>query len=291
MGKLSPDLMRRVLALQRGEVTEFIIYGKLARVTGDPHNREILERIATDEKRHYDFFKRVTGRDIGPGRIRVWAYYLVSRVLGITFGIKLLEGGEQNAQVVYGKLSGIVPGIEAIIADENGHEHEMISLIDEERLRYVGSMVLGLNDALVELTGAMAGFTLALSNGRVIAAMGLITGIAASLSMAASEFQSTRAEGQTNSPLKASLYTGTAYVITVFLLIMPYLLLANPYVSLAVMMAVALAVILFFTFYISVAREMPFWRRFLEMAGVSFGVATLTFFIGWAVRVFFHLEI
>ena len=244
MGKLSPDLMRRVLTLQRGEVTEFIIYGKLARVTGDPHNREILERIAADEKRHYDFFKRVTGRDIGPGRIRVWAYYLVSRVLGITFGIKLLEGGEQNAQVVYGELSGIVPGIEAIIADENGHEHELISLIDEERLRYVGSMVLGLNDALVELTGAMAGFTLALSNSRLIAAMGLITGIAASLSMAASEFQSTRAEGQTNSPLKASLYTGTAYVITVFLLIMPYLLLANPYVSLAVMMAVALAVIL-----------------------------------------------
>jgi VIT1/CCC1 family predicted Fe2+/Mn2+ transporter len=97
-------------------------------------------------------------------------------------------------------------------------------LLDEELLRYAGSIVLGLNDALVELTGALAGFTLALQNTRLIALTGLITGVAAALSMAASEYLSTRSEGGGRSPLRASLYTGTAYIITVFLLILPYLL-------------------------------------------------------------------
>ena len=50
----------------------------------------------------------------------------------------------------------------------------------------MGSVVLGLNDELVEFTGALAGFTLALSDHRLIALTGSITGIAAALSMASS---------------------------------------------------------------------------------------------------------
>jgi VIT1/CCC1 family predicted Fe2+/Mn2+ transporter len=85
---------------------------------------------------------------------------------------------------------------------------KLISLIDEERLKYVSSMVLGLNDALVELTGALTGLTLALQNPRLIAIVGFITGIAASMSMAASEYLSTKQEDTEKNPLKASVYTG-----------------------------------------------------------------------------------
>ncbi|MDI6704563.1 MAG: VIT1/CCC1 transporter family protein [bacterium] len=82
-------------------------------------------------------------------------------------------------------------------------------------------MVLGLNDALVELTGALAGFTFALQNTRVVAMAGLITGVAASLSMTTSEYLSTKSEGGAKSPFKASVYTGSAYVLTVMFLIFP----------------------------------------------------------------------
>jgi len=104
-----------------------------------------------------------------------------------------------------------------------------IDMIDEERLRYVGSMVLGLNDALVELTGALAGLTLALQNTRLVAMTGLITGVAGSLSMAASEYLSTKSEGGVKEPFRASVYTGFAYVLTVIFLILPYLLLIDLY--------------------------------------------------------------
>ena len=73
-----------------------------------------------------------------------------------------------------------------------------------EPYRYTGSIVLGLNDALVELTGALAGLTLALQDTKLIALTGSITGIAAALSMGASEYLSTKSEDVDRSPVKAS---------------------------------------------------------------------------------------
>ena len=168
-----------------------------------------------------------------------------------------------------------------MMEDEHVHEKELCDMLDEERLHYVGAMVLGLNDALVELTGAIAGVTFALANTRLVAMTGIITGISATLSMAASNYLAERAEGNSMA-LKSSAYTGAAYLVTVALLVLPYLLFpSNMYVAaFAVMIVTVLLIILFFNYYISVAKEEPFLRRFLEMAGISLSVAVISFVIG-----------
>ena len=217
---------------------------------------------------------------------------MISKLFGITSGIKLMEKGEEKAQTTYEKISKTIPDAKDIAEDEDEHERQLLDLIDEERLRYVGSMVLGLNDALVELTGALAGFTLALQNTRIVAMTGLITGVAASLSMATSEYLSTKSVGEgAKNPLRAAVYTGFAYVLTVLLLIFPYLILANAYACLGLTMLDALLVIFLFTYYISVAKDLPFGKRFLEMALISLGVAGLTFAIGFLIRAFLNVEI
>jgi VIT1/CCC1 family predicted Fe2+/Mn2+ transporter len=182
----------------------------------------------------------------------------------------------------------------------------LISFIEEERLKYVSSMVLGLNDALVELSGALAGLTFAIQNAQIIAITGLITGIAAALSMASSEYLSTKAgqAGKEKSvakkgekikfekdPFKAAVYTGLIYMITVLFLIFPFLFLGNLYHSLAIMLGVVFAIIFVFTFYISVAMEVPFWKRFIETASISFGIAAISFGIGIIVRTFWGIQI
>jgi VIT1/CCC1 family predicted Fe2+/Mn2+ transporter len=202
-----------------------------------------------------------------------------------------MEQGEDLAQDVYEKIKQVSPQVEKIINDEEKHENELIDLIDEERLKYVSSVVLGLNDALVELTGALVGFTLALQNTRLVGIVGLITGIAASMSMAASEYLSTKQEETEKSPLKASIYTGIAYVITVILLIVPYLIFKNIFFCLGLVVSVALLVIFIFTYYISVAKELDFKKRFLEMAGISLGVAAINFLIGLLVRNVFGIKV
>jgi VIT1/CCC1 family predicted Fe2+/Mn2+ transporter len=223
---------------------------------------------------------------MAPDRLRVAFYLFVYHIFGITFTLKFMERGESRIQEVYRGLLPAVPGLEAILRDEERHEKELIALVDEQRLRYTGSIVLGLNDALVELTGTLAGLTLALQDTRVIAMVGLITGIAAALSMGSAEYLSTKSEGGAGArnPLRAAMYTGIAYIITVLFLVAPYLVLSSYYLALAVTIGNAIIVILVFTFYISVTRDLDFRGRFLEMAGLSLGVAALSFLMGILVR-------
>jgi len=278
-------IMEKLLKAQKNEITEHHIYKKLAKSTKDTHNRRILNDIADDELRHYKSWRKHTKRDVEPRKLTIWKYVLISRILGITFGIKLMENGEKKAQVNYEEISKSVPEARKIEKDENEHENRLIGMIDEERLKYVGSIVLGLNDALVELTGALAGLTFAFQSPRLIAIAGLITGIAASMSMGASEYLSTKSESdEKKSPFKASIYTGFAYIITVLLLIAPFLMLTNVYLSLGITLTNAVIVIFLFTFYISVARDLSFKRRFAEMVIISLGVAALSFVIGFFVK-------
>ncbi len=275
---------------QRLEMTEHTIYAKLARVIRDKENAEVLGRIAKDELEHYEFWAKVTGKKIKPARLLVAWFVFVSRFFGLTFGIKLLERGEERAQIAYGEVLHLDPEVQKIIDEEDAHEHELIEMLEEEHLQYVGSVVLGLNDALVELTGALAGLTFALQNTRLIALAGLITGIAASFSMAASEYLSTKSEGGENAG-KSALYTGAAYIGTVILLVLPYLLIASYLVCLAATIAIAILIIFVFNYYISVAKDYSFKKRFFEMAGLSLGVAIVSFGIGYVIRVVLGVEV
>ncbi len=202
-----------------------------------------------------------------------------------------MEGMERRAQSVDQSFIDLIPEMPQMLANEKVHEQDLIALIDEERLKYTGSVVLGLNDALIEFTGTLAGLTFALQNTRIIAMAGLITGVAASLSMGASEYLSQRSDGRQTDPLKASLYTGAAYILTVVLLILPYLLIQSLYGALALTLAGAVLVILVFTFYIAVAKDLPFWRRFAEMAGICLSIAAISFVIGLVIREFLNVNV
>jgi len=278
-------------AYQCNEITEHHIYKRLAKVIKDPENSKILDQIGDDELRHYQDFKKYTQREIKPNMWNVWKYYLISRIFGITFGIKLMERGEENAQENYSLLRGKYPEIDKWIHDEEVHEEKLLAMLDEELLRYAGSVVLGLNDALVELTGALAGFTLALQDVKLIALSGLITGIAASLSMAASEFLSTRSEVTEKHPVRAAVYTGIAYIITVLLLVLPYLIIPNYIIDLIITLTIGVLIIAGFNYYISVARDESFKKSFLVMAGLSLSVATFSFVIGYFIRQWLGVDI
>ena len=288
---ISQEVSEELLGYQRDEITEYHIYRRLAQTIKALENRQILERIADDELRHYHQWESYTRQEVKPERFKIWRYYWISRIFGFTFGIKLMERGEQGAQENYDHLRQWIPEAETIAHEENIHEEKLIALLDEEKLRYAGSMVLGLNDALVELTGTLAGLTLAFQNTRLIALSGTITGIAAALSMGASEYLSTKSEETDKNPLKASLYTGAAYIVTVVLLILPYLLFANYYAALAITLAAGVAIIAVFNYYIAIAKDEPFKRRFLEMAGLSLSIAALSFVVGLIVREVFGVEI
>lgn len=282
---------KRLLSAQRAEITEHFIYEKLSQSTKDPHNKGILKRISSDELEHHNVWKEYTGEDVKPDRLKIWMYYLISRILGLTFGIKLMERGEEQAQETYQEISKVVPAAKDIAREEDEHEKQLIGLIDEERLKYTGDIVRGMNVALVELTGVLAGLTLAIPNTRLILTVGLITGIAMTLSLASTEYLATRTGEGIRSPFKAVVYAGLANIFTVLFLVFPYFIFTNIYFSLGLMLLNAIIVIFLFSFYISVAKDISFWKRFPEMVLISLGVAALAFGIGLLARIFLHVEI
>ncbi len=289
--EMSAGLREKLLALQRTEMDSHHIYQRIAATLPDSGNRAILEQVAADELRHYQTLKRYTGQDMQPRRLVVWFYSLLNRLFGFTFAAKLLEKGEIEAPAYYSAVAAHFPEAAAIIADEDAHEEQLLGMLDEERLQYASSVVLGLNDALVELTGTLAGLTLALRNVQLIALSGTITGVAAAFSMAASEYLSTKAEQTAKQPARAAVYTGITYLLTVVLLILPYLLLDNEYLCLAITLTAAVLIIAVFNYYIAVARGEDFRRRFLEMATVSLGVAALSFVISYFIRLWLGVDV
>ncbi len=297
--KLEQHARRKLLIAQRNEITEHHIYHKLSQSAKNPANRKLLEGFSQDELRHYGIWKKYTGEDVKPSSLKIWKYFLIAKIFGLTFGLKLMEKGEEGAQKNYGTFK--VPEAAKIQKEENSHESKLLDLIDEQKLRYVGSIVLGLNDALVELTGTLAGLTFAFQNSQLISLAGLITGIAAALSMGASEYLSTKSEEATSrggqkdglrkSAKKASIYTTFTYILTVIFLILPFFALKDYYIALAWTVINAVIVIFIYTYYISVAKSLPFKRRFFEMIGISLGIAALTFIIGMLVRIFLGINI
>jgi VIT1/CCC1 family predicted Fe2+/Mn2+ transporter len=198
-----------------------------------------------------------------------------------------MEKSEDKAQIDYGRVIEEIPDMAKIQKDEEEHEEKLIGMLNEERLNFVGSIVLGMNDALVELTGALAGLTLAFNDMKIMILSGLVTGLSASFSMAASDYLSARAENDPKAG-RGALYTGGTYLVTVLLLVLPYLLFLNStnpqvdkWIALGIMLTTVIVIIAGFNYYLSVVKNYSFKKRFLEMALISVGVAGFAFLVSF----------
>ena len=278
--------------MQQSELTESIIYEEIAKFAKGEENKKTLLKLSREEKAHYEIWKKYTGIEMKPEKVKIFKYKMLARILGFTFAVKLMENGEENAQEEYEQLYEEVEESIIIHQQEEQHEKLLLQMLDEERLQYVGSMVLGLNDALVELTGSLAGFTFALQDTSLIALSGLIIGISATFSMASSEFLAARSEGRDDA-FKSCTYTGIAYLVTVVLLISPYLLLDSSQYMLALicMLVIVILIIAGFTYYTYVAQDLDFKSRFLEMATISISVAVISFIVGILAKKFLGVDI
>ena len=289
---ISEKALAIIKKMQQNELTESIIYKEIAKFAKGEGNKSTLNRLANEEKNHYEIWKSYTGIEMKPQKGKIFKYKWIAKIFGFTFAVKLMENGEEIAQKEYLVIAEEVEESIKIREQEEEHEAALLEMLDEESLQYVGSMVLGMNDALVELTGSLAGFTFAMQNTRLIALSGLIMGISATFSMASSEFLAAKSEGR-NDALKSCSYTGVAYLITVALLILPYLILDNSKYMIALfsMIAIVILIIAGFTYYISVAKGEKFKPRFWEMTLISVGVAVISFVVGILAKKFLGVDI
>ncbi|MCR5741662.1 MAG: VIT1/CCC1 transporter family protein [Gammaproteobacteria bacterium] len=293
--EVSKELMKQAIKSQKDEINGYAIYKFMSKRQAKKYkeNSEILKKMSDDEYKHYLMWKSITKKDF---KAHVFFLKIITVLLGFTFVVKSMSKGEKLGQKNYELLQKELPMVAKMLDDERRHEKELYAMLDEERLHYVGDMVLGLNDALVELTGAITGVCFSIQDPRYIALTGIVTGVSATLSMMASNYLSQKADGSAH-PFKSSLYTGIAYLATVFLLVLPYvifIIVPNPLgylYAFFIMIATVIIEILAFNYYISVAREEPFFKHFILMVSISLGVAAISYGIGLLANKFLGIEV
>jgi VIT1/CCC1 family predicted Fe2+/Mn2+ transporter len=274
--------IKALIRFQRNEKTEFAIYSTLAKRSRGK-NREIFQKIARDEAAHYAHFKKFTGVDVNGNPFKTFFYLTLAGIFGITFAIKLMERGEDEAHDSYNEVLSKVSQLKGIAAQELKHENALMGMIDEEKLGYLSSMVLAINNALQELTGVVVGLAFALRDSKMTGITALITGIAATLAMVASEYLSQKSEGgDGKDPAKAAVYTGVMYLTTVTMIVGPFFLMQNYLLALALAVFDAVLIMFVFSMFMAVVKDMKFKKSFLEVfiitaivVGVSYGIGTL----------------
>lgn len=299
---MAAELERVALEQARDELFAFRLYSALAERLPKGSSRKMLTELATQERSHVDFWVGVADLDEGqlkPSRVKHWLLVTASIVLGPAFTIRWLERGEDKAIEVYkglledGKLTQAQRrSVSKMLREEQEHEQLLESGVEDERRLYLGAAVLGLNDALVELTGGLTGLVASISDPKLIGFAALVVGVAASMSMAASNFLSINiGEESELRPAKAAAYTGVAYIVVVVGLVLPFFLLSDRRVALAVSWVLAIGIIAAFSFYSSVMQSRSFWRRFGLMLMLGVGVALISFGIGHALGSIIGIEL
>ena len=278
--------MKKALKQQQNEINDYALYAALAKVEKEPHNKELFEKIAQEELSHYRFWQEITSQELKPQRWLITFYIFLARLFGISFTLKLVERRERWAEDFYKSLFDTYPKAREIYAQENAHEHELINMLKDKKLLYAGAVVLGMNDALVELAGTLSGIAFAFDRSEIVGITGTIMGIAASLSMGGSAYLEARETSETSGvePVKYALYTGISYIATTFFLVVPFFIFDTIPIALVVMFIAAFISIVLYNFYIAIAKDESFTRRVFEMSLITFGVALISFAIGHFVK-------
>jgi len=284
--------LRQALRQQQNEINDHALYLALAQKEKEPANRALFEKIAAEELGHYRFWVQITNRELKASGMLVRFYLLMVTVFGTSFALKLVERREKGAEAFYRSLFDAYPQARQIYRQEHEHEHELIGMLRDEKLLYAGAVVLGMNDALVELTGTLSGIALAFDHALAVGITGAIMGIAASLSMAGSSYLEARENPDAS--IRAGMYaayTGIAYFLTTLLLVLPFFVLDGIVPALASMFVGAFVSIILYNFYVAVAKDDSFVRRTSQMLLITFGVALISFAIGYAVHRYLGIDI
>ncbi len=289
------DNRKTYVAYATNELTEHVVYLELARRERNIANKTALENLAAQEYGHYLFWKDLAGNpDLRPKRHAIWGTILLRDILGITFITKFAESHEKDSVAAYNATLNTIPDdkrsrLLAIIEDERSHEKTLIGQLKEKRIAYIGFIVLGLADAIVEITGTHAGFLGVTGSTLIAGVAGIIVGFSAAISMGSAAYLQAK-QGAEKSPLTSALATGVSYLCSVICLALPYFLIRTMITAFLLSASVGIMLIAGFTFYGAIVFDRKFWREFGEAVSLMLGTAVATFIVGTFVGKIFHLN-
>lgn len=282
----------------KDEYKDYLVYNELSKhkKAGKGKYGEVFSRLAKTEKAHYDFWKRFSA-DKEP-RTSKWGARLViyiSLLFGTTFAIKFLEKHESKSIEKYKAVAHLIPVedrtfFEGMIVEEEQHEHDFRNEIQSSYVIYISFVILGLADAIVEISGIHAGSLGIYDSTRLTGFAGIIAGAAASLAMASAAYAQAK-QGFKGSASVSAAFTGISYFASAIVLATPYFLTDNMILAVSSSITFAVIILAVTNYYNAVITEKSFIRDFAEMVGITFGATIVLFLLGQFIRSIFGITI
>lgn len=282
---VNPDLERLAAESAQDEYADRTLYLALSRRERNPNFKKALENIANGEQSHYEFWKTYAPNvKVSAKRLRTYFIVLIRLVLGLTFTLKFMERHEGKLHERYRILAEAIPvadkiRFQAMMESEENQEGLLIGKIQEDRVKYMSFIVLGLADAVVEISGIHAGSLGLYGRTELAGLAGIIAGMAASIAMGTAAYAQAK-QGFQGSAKWSAIYTGVSYMITAVFLATPYFLTRNMVGALATSLIVGVILVAAMTFYDTVISARPFKRQFGEIAGIILAASLVLFVAG-----------
>jgi vacuolar iron transporter family protein len=268
------------------EYSDCALYDRLSKtVSPDSPFRKVLEDLSATEQRHFEFWRKyVPGEEPKLARLKLYWILFLRRFFGLTFATRYLDRHESNVVQEYQALARLIPeadrpAYEEMVADEKEHEKAFAMKVESAAVRYISFVVLGLADALVEISGIHAGWLGLFEKTEIAGLAGVVAGGAASLAMASAAFAQAK-QGFSGSARLSAVYTGVSYFVTAIILATPYFLTSSMILALSVSLTLAVVILAITTWYSIVIQQKPFLRDFLEILAILFGTTILVFLLG-----------
>jgi len=293
---LSPDLIKLAAKSARDEHTDGAVYQMLSRHEKNQSFKKALEDLARGEQSHYEFWKAYThDTTIKTNRLKIYFTLLLRLTLGLTFTMKFLERHEDALHERYRQMMKSIPPadkarFEAMMEEEEHQESYLMGEIHEGRVKYMSFIVLGLADAVVEISGIHAA-SLGIYNLTELAGIaGVVAGMAASLAMASAAYAQAK-QGFEGSAKWSAIYTGVSYMFTAIFLALPYFLTASKYAAIGISLLIGVALVAMMTYYDTVISARKFKRQFAEIAGIILAASLALYIAGTLIRQYFGISI
>lgn len=276
------------------EWSDYTLYERLSNtVDGDSPFSGVLKALSETEHGHYEFWRKyVPDEEPRLAKLKLYWVLFLRRFFGLTFATRYLDRHEASVVWEYTGLAEMIPeedraAFDAMVADEKEHEKAFAMKVESSAVAYISFVVLGLADALVEISGIHAGWLGLFEKTEIAGLAGVIAGGAASLAMASAAFAQAKQGGFKGSARLSAAYTGVSYFVTAIMLATPYFLTSTMVIALGGSLTLAVIILAVTTWYSVVIQEKVFLRDFIEILLILFATTFVVFVLGYAVSAAF----
>ena len=282
---IAPDLAALAAESAKDEYNDGRVYLALARRERNNGFKASLQQLADGEQKHYEFWKQYAPHvKVHVNNLRLYVILFLRFTLGLTFTMKFMERHETKLHKRYREIAARIPRedmarFERMLEDEEHIEESLMGQIHEGRVKYMSFIVLGLADAVVEISGIHAGSLGIYQRTQLAGLAGIIAGMAASLAMASAAYAQAK-QGFEGSAKWSAVYTGVSYMFTAIFLALPYFLTGSMVFALTTSLVVGVILVAMMTYYDSVISTRRFLRQFSEIAGIILAASLALYIAG-----------